>query len=359
MGRSPCCDESTGLKKGPWTPEEDEKLVDFIHKNGHGSWRALPNRAGLNRCGKSCRLRWNNYLRPDIKRGEFSEEEQQSIIHLHSLLGNKWSRIATHLPGRTDNEIKNYWNTHMRKKLLQRGIDPKTHKRISDLNLLANPSQLLSPPNFENFMTPWDSALITSQVNATHLAKIQLVQSMMQVINTNTFPNLSESSLLNIRTHNIAQFGDVLDGTSATSTVYNSTSDPPPQATFDHFPKLCENPQLFDTLYPDVNNPMGSFEGGFEPEFAGVNYNSLNGEDSTQTENYGSLPPLVSGLGEILSPSGSQFEDSNIDNPAFPSTHLPNASIFEDWEKFLDNEANAPWKDMYSTKREKDFHFSL
>ncbi|KAE9446202.1 hypothetical protein C3L33_21905, partial [Rhododendron williamsianum] len=234
----------------------------------------------------------------------------------------------------------------MRKKLLQRGIDPKTHMPISDLNLLANLSQLLSPPNFGNFMNPWDSALLSSQVNATHLAKIQLVQSIMQVINTNPFPNLSENSLLNIRTHNIAQFGDVLDGTSATSTVYNSISDPPPQATFDHFPKLCENPQLFDTLYPDVNNPMGSFEGGFEPEFVGVNYNSLNSEDSTQTENYGSLPPLVSGLGEILSPSSSQFEDSNIDNPAFPSTHLSNASIFEDWEKFLDNEAHAPWKDI-------------
>ncbi|KAJ6682631.1 MYB FAMILY TRANSCRIPTION FACTOR [Salix koriyanagi] len=69
MGRSPCCDES-GLKKGPWTPEEDQKLVKYIQKHGHGSWRALPKLAGLNRCGKSCRLRWTNYLRPDIKRGK-------------------------------------------------------------------------------------------------------------------------------------------------------------------------------------------------------------------------------------------------------------------------------------------------
>lgn len=88
MGRSPCCEEN-GLKKGPWTPEEDQKLVDHIQKHGHGSWRALPKLAGLNRCGKSCRLRWTNYLRPDIKRGKFSEEEEQTIINLHAVLGNK------------------------------------------------------------------------------------------------------------------------------------------------------------------------------------------------------------------------------------------------------------------------------
>lgn len=89
MGRSPCCDDISELKKGPWTPEEDEKLVSYIQNHGHGSWRALPRAAGLNRCGKSCRLRWTNYLRPDIKRGRFTEEEEDMIIKLHSVLGNK------------------------------------------------------------------------------------------------------------------------------------------------------------------------------------------------------------------------------------------------------------------------------
>ncbi|GAB2272804.1 Transcription factor myb74 [Dionaea muscipula] len=111
MGRSPCCDNSVEMKKGPWTPDEDEKLVSYIQEHGHGSWRALQKLAGLKRCAKSCRLRWTNYLRPDIKRGQFSKEEEELIIKLHSVLGNKWSKIATRLPGRTDNEIKNYWNT--------------------------------------------------------------------------------------------------------------------------------------------------------------------------------------------------------------------------------------------------------
>ncbi|KAG0485567.1 hypothetical protein HPP92_009646 [Vanilla planifolia] len=130
MGRQPCCDK-VGLKKGPWTAEEDEKLARFILQNGQCCWRAVPKLAGLLRCGKSCRLRWTNYLRPDLKRGLLSEAEEKLIIDLHSQLGNRWSKIASQLPGRTDNEIKNIWNTHIKKKLRKMGIDPQTHKPIA------------------------------------------------------------------------------------------------------------------------------------------------------------------------------------------------------------------------------------
>ncbi|KAL2537773.1 Transcription repressor MYB4 [Forsythia ovata] len=131
MGRSPCC-EKAHTNKGAWTKEEDDRLIAYIRAHGEGCWRSLPKAAGLLRCGKSCRLRWINYLRPDLKRGNFSEEEDELIIKFHSLLGNKWSLIAGRLPGRTDNEIKNYWNTHIRRKLLSRGIDPTTHRPISE-----------------------------------------------------------------------------------------------------------------------------------------------------------------------------------------------------------------------------------
>ncbi|XP_052480397.1 transcription factor MYB7 isoform X1 [Gossypium raimondii] len=149
MGRAPCC-EKVGLKKGRWTAEEDEILTKYIQTHGEGSWRLLPKNAGiysqtfflhffcysvmlmflgcisivyvsnfqgLLRCGKSCRLRWINYLRADLKRGNFTGEEDELLIKLHQSLGNRWSLIASHLPGRTDNEIKNYWNSNLSTKM--------------------------------------------------------------------------------------------------------------------------------------------------------------------------------------------------------------------------------------------------
>ncbi|GFY85275.1 myb domain protein 3 [Actinidia rufa] len=137
MGRSPCC-EKAHTNKGAWTKEEDQRLINYIRSHGEGCWRSLPKAAGLLRCGKSCRLRWINYLRPDLKRGNFTEEEDELIIKLHSLLGNKWSLIAGRLPGRTDNEIKNYWNTHIKRKLISRGVDPQTHRQLTATTAAAN-----------------------------------------------------------------------------------------------------------------------------------------------------------------------------------------------------------------------------
>ncbi|KAL8101040.1 transcription factor MYB12-like [Apium graveolens] len=116
MGRAPCCDK-VGLNRGRWTAEEDDILTKYIQANGEGSWRSLPKNAGLLRCGKSCRLRWVNYLKSDLKRGKFSSDEDETIIKLHSSLGNRWCLIASHLPGRTDNEIKNYWNSHLSRQI--------------------------------------------------------------------------------------------------------------------------------------------------------------------------------------------------------------------------------------------------
>ncbi|KAI4380794.1 hypothetical protein MLD38_006942 [Melastoma candidum] len=147
MGRRPCCAKE-GLNRGAWSSREDKILVNYVKLHGEGKWRDLPQKAGLKRCGKSCRLRWLNYLRPDIKRGNISEDEEELIIRMHGLLGNRWSLIAGRLPGRTDNEIKNYWNTNLSKKAQEQksggGGGDNTGKRSSNNELEVKESNVRS-----------------------------------------------------------------------------------------------------------------------------------------------------------------------------------------------------------------------
>ncbi|XP_074584938.1 transcription factor MYB36-like [Curcuma longa] len=142
MGRAPCCDKAI-VKKGPWSAEEDAKLKAFIEEHGTGgNWIALPQKIGLKRCGKSCRLRWLNYLRPNIKHGGFTEEEDQIICSLYISIGSRWSIIAAQLPGRTDNDIKNYWNTRLKKKLLGKRREQPRRPHTNQSNEEANGVEL-------------------------------------------------------------------------------------------------------------------------------------------------------------------------------------------------------------------------
>ncbi|KAL2487838.1 transcription factor MYB [Forsythia ovata] len=120
-------------RKGPWTEQEDVQLVFYVKLFGDRRWDFIAKVSGLKRTGKSCRLRWVNYLHPDLKRGKMTPHEERLVLELHSKWGNRWSRIAQKLPGRTDNEIKNYWRTHMRKKAQEKkkAISPSSSSSSS------------------------------------------------------------------------------------------------------------------------------------------------------------------------------------------------------------------------------------
>ncbi|KAB1226039.1 Transcription factor MYB48 [Morella rubra] len=131
-----------GIRKGPWTEQEDFKLNCFVGLFGDRRWDFIAKVSGLNRTGKSCRLRWVNYLHPGLKRGKMSPQEERLVLDLHSKWGNRWSRIARKLPGRTDNEIKNYWRTHMRKKAQEKkqALSPSSPSSNSSSSSASHPT---------------------------------------------------------------------------------------------------------------------------------------------------------------------------------------------------------------------------
>uniref|UniRef100_A0A0V0HAZ9 Putative myb-related protein-like n=1 Tax=Solanum chacoense TaxID=4108 RepID=A0A0V0HAZ9_SOLCH len=140
MDKRTCDSQDVEVRKGPWTMEEDLILINYIANHGEGVWNSLARSAGLKRTGKSCRLRWLNYLRPDVRRGNITPEEQLLIMELHAKWGNRWSKIAKHLPGRTDNEIKNFWRTRIQKHIKQAENMNRISSNISEHNNIQQAS---------------------------------------------------------------------------------------------------------------------------------------------------------------------------------------------------------------------------
>nr|XP_020177100.1 transcription factor RAX2-like [Aegilops tauschii subsp. strangulata] len=147
MGRSPCCDRRS-VKRGAWSREEDAILTGFVQRFANaGNWMTLPHKAGLNRCGKSCRLRWLNYLRPALRHGRFTDEEDSLILSLYADIGSKWSVIAAKLPGRTDNDVKNHWNTKLKKRhLLAMAPSPTPPTAATDSPSASDSDESSLPP---------------------------------------------------------------------------------------------------------------------------------------------------------------------------------------------------------------------
>ncbi|KAI9078099.1 hypothetical protein K1719_040024 [Acacia pycnantha] len=184
------------VRKGPWTMEEDLILINYIANHGEGVWNSLAKAAGLKRTGKSCRLRWLNYLRPDVRRGNITPEEQLLIMELHSKWGNRWSKIAKHLPGRTDNEIKNYWRTRIQKHIKQAESScsqSQQHQQHAQLSSETADHQQASSSHVSNTMADSQPMDTYSPSSFNHQAAL----ADHQPFPTNPFPTVLDQSSFN------------------------------------------------------------------------------------------------------------------------------------------------------------------
>ncbi|GLT36690.1 hypothetical protein SLA2020_110530 [Shorea laevis] len=260
---TPCCSK-VGIRRRPWTPEEDELLAGYINRKGEGRWRMLPKRAGLLRCGKSCRLRWMNYLRPSIKRGRIAPDEEDLILRLHRLLGNRWSLIAGRIPGRTDIEIKNYWNTHLSKKLISQGIDPRTHKPLNLINPnSSNPSQN-NPPPTSNPSTSSNS----SELEQT-AAKITTRNPQQHFTTTNLYYLYQNQALVDKTAGNWGYSKGLVADVPSSSHVHGNEGDYVENCNEDIFSSFLDsliNDNVFENQHQQQANIVASTQQTFNDE---------------------------------------------------------------------------------------------
>ena len=145
--------------RGKWTGEEDAIIIRFVEQNGPKSWSKLKTILP-GRTGKQCRERWRDHLDPNVNRSPFTEEEDRILIMLHGQFGNQWVKIAQHLPGRSDNAIKNRWNATLKKRLARQAMGTPPPKRGRP-SLKRIPKSADDVPKPKMDLIPPDSTVVT------------------------------------------------------------------------------------------------------------------------------------------------------------------------------------------------------
>ncbi|XP_016433925.1 transcription factor MYB62 [Nicotiana tabacum] len=265
-------DDEIGLRRGPWTVEEDSLLVHYISQHGEGRWNMLANRAGLKRTGKSCRLRWLNYLKPDVKRGNLTPQEQLLILELHSKLGNRWSRIAQYLPGRTDNEIKNYWRTRVQKQARHLKIDSNSAAFQHMIRCLWIPrllQKIQGSSVIPTMQTSQSTLLLDSQYGPLNITKLTQTPQVLSLENNSISSSRCSSSSPSSESMSIYKSPNIISECPKIPPLEMGDSD---LNSFAHFP-FEDNSYGMDTF----SSATGNFLNNYDQMVGGEN-NLMNGD---------------------------------------------------------------------------------
>ncbi|KAG9153790.1 hypothetical protein Leryth_005918 [Lithospermum erythrorhizon] len=296
------------FKKGPWTKAEDEVLMRVVHELGSNDWVKIEMQSGLNRTSKSCRLRWKNHLQPHLKKGTFSFKEENDVIRMHYKYGNKWSLMAKRIPGRSDNEIKNFWHSRI-KKCKKRGL-PLYPDWCREDDQTLNDDDLCRKTNVETIAVP----------NATYQAQVSLLGHSHSLLpNYDMFQyypaSTSETSMINGSGFiKLPETQFCLDEEGGQTALHHASSlhgsNP-----FNQSPQVPLSPMDFSPhkLYP-------SFQHFLSPR------------PKTSQSTFTFSTPISSSPHQLPSPHGSccsspqlPFNNSPRDNPV----RDPKASVFE------------------------------
>ncbi|XP_077235374.1 transcription factor DUO1-like [Tasmannia lanceolata] len=302
-------EESVVMRKGPWTAEEDEILMDYVKKYGPRDWSSIRSKGMLPRTGKSCRLRWVNKLKPDLKTGcKFSSEEERIVIDLQAKFGNKWARIATYLPGRTDNDVKNFWSTRQKRlaRILQTSQQPKSQKNHGKSPIFSEVTAFEEPRPTSVFFHGSSSKGQCSKPSSymRNSDDIKMVQ----------LPDLLSPNLLNFETN--------------LSIIDKPCLDPPPQFPYAHppfdLPPLPESQDVTagfcDPSFLDIFSCRETLESINSPQFL------INGPQFPIGLSYFELDTDRHGI--------KQEEDSIIMNPDSFFDDIP-VDMFDNLEPLL------------------------
>ncbi|PON64890.1 MYB transcription factor [Parasponia andersonii] len=327
------------LRRGPWTVEEDLTLFNYIANHGEGRWNSLARCAGLKRTGKSCRLRWLNYLRPDVRRGNITLEEQLLILELHSRWGNRWSKIAQHLPGRTDNEIKNYWRTRVQKHAKQLKCDVNSKQFKDTMRYLWMPRLV------ERIQAATATAASsTATATATHH---QLNNMAISNNNFNQSPAAGQAAAVIMPMNNSnTTFNDQFGGAASvtTYTPENSSSDSFGAQVSPVSELTAENYYSTSTLNPNPPPPPPTHG---QYSYHQVGYNNYY-VPATDHQSIMRTTTTTTTTAASTTPSSAGYDHNNLSSSTTTTDHQlgfqsmeQNSSYFNNWN--LDQGMDSLW----------------